>query len=121
MDNLGTLATASYVSALITQQEWRHNLRSTIHPYIFAAAYGLGDALANVLHLSLSYRAELLVAVPKVLQAHIAAVGDYYTWKLGEKVYGRASLQAWAAVCLSQCPIRLEIGLDSRKVLPEVT
>ena len=121
MDNLGTLATASYVSALTTQQEWRHNLRSTIHLFIFAAAYRLGDALANALHLSLSYRAELLVAVPKVLQAHIAAVGDYYTWKLGEKVYGHASLQAWAVVCLSQCPIRLEIGIDSRKALPKVT
>ena len=38
--------------------------------------------------------------MPKVAQAVLfAAVGDYYTWKLGEKVYGTGSNEAWAAVC----------------------
>ena len=83
---------------LITRQEWRSHLRSTIHPYLFAVAYRLADALATLLRLSPHYRAELLIAAPKVLQAHIAAMGDYYTWKLGEKIYGQDSLQAWASV-----------------------
>lgn len=42
---------------------------------------------------------ELFLAAPKVTQAVIAALGDYYTWKLGERVYGRGSNEAWAAVC----------------------
>lgn len=42
---------------------------------------------------------ELFLAAPKVTQAIIAALGDYYTWKLGERVYGRGSNEAWAAVC----------------------
>ena len=36
---------------------------------------------------------------PKVTQAIFAALGDYYTWKLGECVYGVGSNEAWAAVC----------------------
>ena len=45
------------------------------------------------------YRADLLVMAPKVTQAVFAALGDYYTWKLGECVYGAGSNEAWAAVC----------------------
>lgn len=43
--------------------------------------------------------AELLLAAPKVTQAVIAAFADYYTWRLGERMYGRGSNEAWAAVC----------------------
>ena len=35
---------------------------------------------------------------PKVTQAIFAALGDFYTWKLGERVYGAGSNEAWAAV-----------------------
>lgn len=45
-----------------------------------------------------TYRADLLIAAPKVFQAVVAALGDYYTWKLGERVYGAWSNEAWAAV-----------------------
>lgn len=37
----------------------------------------------------MSNRAELLLAAPKVTQALLAALLDYYTWKLAEKAYGR--------------------------------
>lgn len=40
-----------------------------------------------------------MLAAPKVTQAIFAALGDYYTWKLGEQVYGHGSNEAWAAVC----------------------
>lgn len=40
-----------------------------------------------------------MIATPKILQAVFAALGDYYTWKLGERMYGRGSNEAWAAVC----------------------
>ncbi|KAI9767564.1 MAG: hypothetical protein M1840_005601 [Geoglossum simile] len=76
--------------------EWKHRLRSSIHPAAFAAVYCISSNLASLLGLSTWARAELLLAAPKVAQAVIAALGDYYTWKLGERVYGQGSRTAWA-------------------------
>lgn len=53
------------------------------------------------MRLSPGYRADLLVAGPKVTQAIVAALGDYYTWKLGERVYGVGGNEAWATVCIA--------------------
>ncbi|MCJ1377434.1 glycosylphosphatidylinositol anchor biosynthesis, partial [Xylographa soralifera] len=75
--------------------EWKHHLRSAIHPYLFAAIYKLSAALAKLLHLSAHNRAELLIAAPKVLQAISAATGDFYTWQLAQKVYGSDSNESW--------------------------
>ncbi|MCJ1406700.1 hypothetical protein MMC19_000767 [Ptychographa xylographoides] len=83
--------------------EWKHHLRSTIHPFLFAAVYKLSATAADLLRLSPTWRADVLVAAPKVLQAFIAATGDYYTWKVGQKVYGQASNEAWAALALTVC------------------
>ncbi|MCJ1396368.1 glycosylphosphatidylinositol anchor biosynthesis [Xylographa bjoerkii] len=83
--------------------EWKHHLRSAIHPYLFATLYWLSAALAELLHLSAHSRAELLIAAPKVLQAIFAASGDYYTWQLGQKVYGRDSNEAWATLAMTVC------------------
>lgn len=52
-----------------------------------------------MLHLTPHNHAELLLAAPKVTQAVMAAFGDFYTWRLGERMYGRGSNEAWAAVC----------------------
>ncbi|KAH0559262.1 hypothetical protein GP486_004225 [Trichoglossum hirsutum] len=79
--------------------EWKHQLRSSIHPAIFASVYYVSSVLADLFKTSFSIRAEVLLAAPKVTQAVIAALGDYYTWKLGERVYGQGSLTAWATVC----------------------
>ncbi|CAD6565340.1 MAG: glycosylphosphatidylinositol anchor biosynthesis [Alectoria sarmentosa] len=89
--------------------EWRNRLRSAIHPAIFAAVYMLSSGLSWVLHLSPTYRADLLVAAPKVTQAIFAAVGDYYTWKLGERVYGSGSNEAWATLALTVCKTTLTV------------
>ena len=40
-----------------------------------------------------------MIAAPKTIQAGFAALGDFYTWRLAEKVYGHGSNEAWAAVC----------------------
>ncbi|KAM5465552.1 glycosylphosphatidylinositol anchor biosynthesis [Microsporum audouinii] len=66
--------------------EWEHQLRSSLHPYLFAAVYRVVDAAAS--HLSPLRRADLLVAGPKVAQGFISAAGDYFTWRLGSKIYG---------------------------------
>lgn len=47
------------------------------------------------------FRAMIVVHLPKIFQGVIAAFGDFYTWKLADKVYGRGSNYAWTAVCVS--------------------
>ncbi|SLM36233.1 gpi mannosyltransferase 3 [Lasallia pustulata] len=83
--------------------EWKYRLRSAIHPAIFAAVYRLSSFVSQSLQLSPSYHADLMITAPKVLQAVFAALGDYYTWKLGERMYGRGSNEAWAALALTVC------------------
>jgi hypothetical protein len=51
-----------------------------------------------VLHVSPATRAELLIAAPKTAQAVVAAIGDFYTWKLAVRVYGNESRGAWTTV-----------------------
>ncbi|KAL8695894.1 MAG: hypothetical protein Q9201_007914 [Fulgogasparrea decipioides] len=81
--------------------EWKNQLRSAIHPAIFASVYRLSAQLSNLLQLTPNYHAELLLAAPRITQAVIAALGDHYTWKLGERIYGRGSNEAWAALFLT--------------------
>lgn len=73
-------------------------MRSSLHPILFAAVYSVADAFARVLQLSPATRADLLIAGPKALQAVIAAVGDYYTYKLARHIYGRGN-DTRATVC----------------------
>jgi hypothetical protein len=81
------------------EQEWRTQLRSSLHPALFAAVYRVAADLADVCGLSWHARAELLLAAPKVTQALFAALIDCYTWKLAGKVYGRGSRTARTTVC----------------------
>ncbi|PZD28072.1 GPI mannosyltransferase 3 [Pyrenophora tritici-repentis] len=74
--------------------EWRSQLRSSVHPALFAAVYRVAAHLAAFWRLSLPAKAELLIATPKVFQAVFAALLDCYTWKLAEKVYGRGTRTA---------------------------
>lgn len=48
------------------------------------------------------FQAMMLKALPKVVQGLFAASGDFYTWRLAEKIYGEGSNTAWVAVCLSE-------------------
>ncbi|KPI45516.1 GPI mannosyltransferase 3 [Cyphellophora attinorum] len=81
--------------------EWREQLRSALHPSLFAVCYVVADRLAGMLSLSGPYRSQLLLAAPKLLQAVIAALGDYYTWRLAESTYGIRSLAPAAALVLT--------------------
>lgn len=80
-------------------QEWRHQLRSSLHPLFFAALYKIANFLASIFGASPATRAELLIAAPKTAQAVVAAIGDFYTWKLAVRVYGEDSRGAWTTVC----------------------
>lgn len=86
---------------LIGLQEWRNALRSAIHPGIFATVYYIANLISEVFQLSPATRADLLVAAPKTLQGILAALGDHYTWRLAQRIYGHESQQAWAALALT--------------------
>ncbi|KAL8997925.1 MAG: hypothetical protein Q9169_002918 [Polycauliona sp. 2 TL-2023] len=81
--------------------EWKNQLRSAIHPTLFAGVYWVSAELSKLFQFTPHTHAELLLAAPKVTQAVIAASADYYTWKLGERMYGRGSNEAWAALFLT--------------------
>jgi phosphatidylinositol glycan class B len=46
-------------------------------------------------------RAEDMLIAPKIAQAIFAALLDFYTWKLSQKVYGVGSSASMATVCFS--------------------
>lgn len=96
-------------------QEWRHQLRSSLHPLLFTAVYATTDLLARLLHISPAWQAECLVVAPKVAQAVIAAVGDLYTWRLACRVYDPMSHEAWAAVCL-RSPASIHLIRTNRRI-----
>ncbi|KAL4795139.1 Alg9-like mannosyltransferase family-domain-containing protein [Aspergillus venezuelensis] len=81
--------------------EWEHQLRSSLHPLIFAAVYFVADVVARTLALTPASRADLLIAAPGVTQAVVAAVGDYYTWKLARYTYGNRIYEHWVTLALT--------------------
>ncbi|KAK0723077.1 glycosyltransferase family 22 protein [Lasiosphaeria miniovina] len=81
--------------------EWQHQLRSSLHPVLFAAVYRAADALMAYMSLFPPFRAMMLVALPGVVQSVIAALGDYYTWKLATAIFGRESNAPWAALWMT--------------------
>ncbi|KAL7807383.1 family 22 glycosyltransferase [Trichoderma aethiopicum] len=71
--------------------EWHHQLRSSLHPLLFSAAYTIADRLSAIIPPGSPIRSAIVVAAPRVLQALIAALGDWYTWHLAAHVYGSDS------------------------------
>lgn len=82
------------------KQEWQHQLRSSLHPALFAAFYTSSNKLMEAVSCFPQFRAMILAVLPNIVQAYFAAMGDYYTWKLSEKIYGRDSNASWASVML---------------------
>ncbi|KAM5345397.1 hypothetical protein ACJ41O_011259 [Fusarium nematophilum] len=80
--------------------EWKHQLRSSLHPALFAGAYLVADFVAShVLPMGI-LRAAILVAAPRALQAVIAALGDWFTWQLAVSIYGPNSNVSFFALFL---------------------
>ncbi|USP76583.1 glycosyltransferase family 22 protein [Curvularia clavata] len=77
--------------------EWTTQLRSSLHPALFAAVYRVAARVAQAGGLSLPAKAKVLLVAPKVTQAVSAALLDCYTWNLAGKVYGRGTRPALAA------------------------
>ncbi|KAL8371465.1 hypothetical protein RB595_001318 [Gaeumannomyces hyphopodioides] len=81
--------------------EWQYQLRSSLHPLLFAGLYLGLDSLMQLLQLPVNIRANVLVAAPTALQAVFAALGDFYTWKLAYNVHGRSRPVAAAALWMT--------------------
>ncbi|KAJ5889126.1 hypothetical protein N7504_009936 [Penicillium tannophilum] len=81
--------------------EWQHQLRSSLHPLLFAAIYKTTDFFSSIFTLPSTRRAELLIASPKTAQAVLSAVSDFYTWKLASRIYGEDSRDAWATLIIT--------------------
>ncbi|RCI16936.1 hypothetical protein L249_2985 [Ophiocordyceps polyrhachis-furcata BCC 54312] len=80
--------------------EWHHQLRSSLHPLVFALAYKLADVLSSWLPGGVTVRAATIMAAPKLVQAVFAALGDWYTWKLAVDIYGPDSNSSLAVLVL---------------------
>jgi len=65
---------------------------------MFAALYYVANKSMLLLGLLPPLRATILGVVPTLAQAVIAALGDFYTWKLSSKIHGYSSNATRATV-----------------------
>ena len=80
------------------RQEWQYQLRSSLHPAIFASVYFVVDKFLEFVSCFPQFRAMIMSVLPNLVQGFFAAVGDYYTWQLAEKIYGTGSNTAQTVV-----------------------
>ena len=72
-------------------------MRSSIHPTILAFGYFIVDSFWASYNVP-TVKAKWLLMAPKVMQTVFAALSDWYTWRLAEKLYGPSSAAAWSVV-----------------------
>jgi phosphatidylinositol glycan class B len=65
---------------------------------LFAIIYYVADKTMASLGCYPQFRAMILAVLPNLVQAYFAALGDFYTWQLSEKIYGEGSNDAWTTV-----------------------
>ncbi|RKF81827.1 GPI mannosyltransferase 3 [Golovinomyces cichoracearum] len=68
---------------------------------MFAVAYFIADKLLKLLKSSPQIRAIVLTTLPNLVQAYFASLGDFYTWELSKKVFGKRSNTAWVTLMMS--------------------
>ncbi len=66
---------------------------------MFAAVYYVFDKIMKAVSFYPQFQAILLASLPRVVQSLFAAAGDWCTWRLAERIYGRGSNTAWTVVC----------------------
>ncbi|KAF2209071.1 glycosyltransferase family 22 protein [Cercospora zeae-maydis SCOH1-5] len=81
--------------------EWREGLRTSVHPYLFAAAYKVASQICELVRANEQFRAAVLLAAPRMLQAFWAAGMDLLTWRMACKLYGPGHAAAFAALALT--------------------
>lgn len=78
------------------KQEWHHQLRSILHPLLFAGLYRAVDGACRLFGID---PANALSAAPKVLMALFLAMGDWATARLAGRLWG--SDVGWIALGVS--------------------
>ncbi|GIZ44272.1 hypothetical protein CKM354_000747500 [Cercospora kikuchii] len=81
--------------------EWREGLRTSVHPYLFAAAYKAVAQICELVQANEHFRAAALLAAPRLLQAFWAAGMDLLTWRMACKLYGSGHAASFAALALT--------------------
>eukprot|EP01132_Coremiostelium_polycephalum_P005548 gene5548-6909_t len=71
--------------------EWKEMIRSFLHPFIFV----LGFKFLHLFNLDTTY---LIIVLPKLTQGIIAAIGDYYLYKLAYSIFGKECAR-WTLIC----------------------
>ncbi|XP_032218088.1 GPI mannosyltransferase 3 isoform X2 [Nematostella vectensis] len=71
--------------------EWKQGLRGYTLPLVYSIAY-------KVLYILGLDSAEVVIFIPNVIQAVLAAVGDLYLYKLAIKLFGPQAAK-WALLC----------------------
>ena len=92
-------------------QEWKNQLRSSLHPLVFGCVYHAAAVVVAISNCSTVTRSALLLVAPRVAQAVFAACVDYYTWSLAQQLYGTES--KCAQISVREC----ELLLPSTSVL----
>ncbi|KAG8414986.1 glycosylphosphatidylinositol anchor biosynthesis [Metarhizium acridum] len=80
--------------------EWQHQLRSSLHPAIFSGSYLVADGISKLIPAGNMLRSAIVVGSPKVLQAVVAGLGDWYTWQLAVNIFGPDSNASFFALFL---------------------
>ncbi|KAI1335143.1 glycosyltransferase family 22 protein [Xylariaceae sp. FL0016] len=80
--------------------EWRHQLRSSLHPAILALGYYIVESFWASYNVPM-VKAKWLLVAPRIIQTGFAALGDWYTWRLAEKLYGPSSTAAWSVLLMT--------------------
>jgi hypothetical protein len=88
---------------LTREQEWQHQLRSSLHPAMFAGVYFVVNRFLDFLSCFPQFKAMIFSVLPNLVQGFFAAVGDYYTWQLAEKIYGTGSNASYTVVRKPLC------------------
>ena len=68
--------------------------------------YKVADVMSTLEGATRAAKAEDMLIAPKIAQAIFAALLDFYTWKLSQKVYGVGSSASMATVCCSVVHLR---------------
>jgi phosphatidylinositol glycan class B len=98
---VGANSISNSLLILTVSQEWLEGLRTAVHPWIFAIVYKVADVMSTLEGASRAARAEDMILAPKIAQAIFAALLDFYTWKLSQKVYGAGSSASMATLALT--------------------
>lgn len=76
-------------------------MRSSIHPLLFAGVYKVATHVADLLQANPSMRSFILLTAPRVMQAGLAAMGDFYTYRLACKIYNCRHSASLATLALT--------------------